>query len=140
VAVFDATSGGEPVTAVRWGRNHGLYVAAADGALGSWSLDGRCVASLETGLQWRAMEVDVWADRDVLALGGADGSLRLWVGEEGGGVLRELLCVPHAHRDAVTCLDVDWGRGRLVTGSVDASMRVWRAAGAGGVRFETVTW
>ena len=71
--------------------------------------------------------------RDVLVTGSDDGSVRLWLcgeregREEGreGGRLELLVEVRRAHDDAVTCVALDWRKGRLATGAADATLKVW---------------
>jgi WD40 repeat protein len=42
-----------------------------------------------------------------------------------GGGLQVLAVVERAHEDAVTCLALNWRKGRLATGHADGSVNVW---------------
>jgi WD40 repeat protein len=141
--------GAAAVTAVRWGAGGGeggregrLYVATADGWLGCYSVQGQlwgsaqCEGGREGGREGgiRCLDVQRTRDgRDVLVTGSGDGSVRLWLcgGREGGeggregGRLELLVEGRGAHEDAVTCVALDWSRGRLATGAADATMKVW---------------
>jgi len=39
--------------------------------------------------------------------------------------LELLVEVRGAHEDAVTCVALDWRKGRVATGAADATMKVW---------------
>ena len=75
-----------------------------------------------------------WGDDDgaaeALIIGAGDGSLHIWHSQllndgDDGVILKEILHIPQAHQDVITCLDVDWERGRIVTGCQDATLRFW---------------
>eukprot|EP00624_Nannochloropsis_granulata_P004097 evm.model.NODE_30636_length_21967_cov_24.367916.3 len=145
------TGGAAAVTAMRWaeggkeGGKEELYVVTADGWLGYYTSRGQllgsaqCEGGREGGI--RCLDVQRTMDgRDVLVTGSGDGSVCLWLcgereGGEGGreGRRLELLVeVRGAHEDAVTCVALDWRKGRLATGAADAMLKVWEVKGEEG--------
>lgn len=137
VASFQATAGGAPVAAVRWGKGAAeapcLYVAGGDGALACYALDGRRRgAGARLGCELRCLEVvEGGGGGDVLVVGGGDGSVSLWAGASlcVEMAATPLVVVPEAHGGgggAVTAVAVDWRRRLLATGGQDGGVRVWR--------------
>ena len=137
--------GKESVSCVRWlsssssGRPRPqLYTCGLDGSLIVYNVDGTTTTTITTTTDLRCIEVS--GDGSVVVAGGGDASLRVFRGigsssssssssssNNNSTTTSDEIVVVGAHDEAVTCLDVDWVRGRVVSGSQDATLRVWQA-------------